>query len=545
VIGMAVSRTLPLFPSLAPPQPQRKRVQPKLAPAARQPPGPEPEPRASARRLWLAIHFSSLALDALHEKRAQPLAVIDVEDRQQAVLACSSAARRAGVRSGHALNAALALVPELVTVPRDARRERELLERIAAWCHRFTPIVSLEGDEELLLEVKGSVHLFGGIEGLMERVTNGLGTQELDVRLALAPTSRGALWLSRENLSSSPSLQPSPRLRGERERELPSSHVTRVEDLARCLAPLSLHCLRWPDDVLERLVDMGVRNVGDLLRLPRAGLARRIGAAWLADLDRALGRAPEVRRPFRAPQRYDDRWSLDSEVETVAGLTQVIEPLLERLQRFLRARGAAIGSLILELGHRTEPLSRVRIGLAAPTGDVAHLRGLLRERLAALALRAPVRVVRLRSGALLDAIGSSANLPNAGSAAGQADALPRFIERLHARLGRERVFGVGLFAEHRPELAWRAIEMLRAQSSADTPCLSHRPLWLLAEPELLQTPLPSWRIESGPERVESGWWDGDDVTRDYYVACDPHGARCWIYRERSAPHRWFLHGLFG
>jgi protein ImuB len=228
VIGMAVSRTLPLFPSLAPPQPQRKRVQPKLAPAARQPPGPEPEPRASARRLWLAIHFSSLALDALHEKRAQPLAVIDVEDRQQAVLACSSAARRAGVRSGHALNAALALVPELVTVPRDARRERELLERIAAWCHRFTPIVSLEGDEELLLEVKGSVHLFGGIEGLMERVTNGLGTQELDVRLALAPTSRGALWLSRENLSSSPSLQPSPRLRGERERELPSSHVTRV-----------------------------------------------------------------------------------------------------------------------------------------------------------------------------------------------------------------------------------------------------------------------------------------------------------------------------
>lgn len=530
---MAVSRTLPLFPSPAASQPQRKPARrPKLAPAARQPPGPGLEPRSASRRLWLAIHFSSLALDALREKREEPLAVIDVEDPQQTVLACTRAAQRAGVRAGHALNAALALTPDLVTVPRAARRERELLERVAAWCHRFTPIVSLEADDELLLEVQGSVHLFGGVEALMERVTNGLRAQGLEMQPALAATPRAALWLARE----SPSPQPSP---------LTAHIVTRNEDLARCLAPLSLRCLRWPDEVLERLAGMGVRNVGDLLRLPRAGLARRIGASWLADLDRALGRAPEMRRPFRAPQRYDDRWSLDSEIETVAGLTQVIEPLFERLQRFLRARQAAIGSLALELGHRSDPTSRVRIGLAAPTGDVAHLRALLRERLAALTLRAPVRVVRLRSGALLDAIGSSAHLPSAAGAAGQADALPRFIERLYARLGRERVFGVSLFAEHRPELAWRAIEMLREENGVESRCLSHRPVWLLAEPELLQLPLPSWRIESGPERVESGWWDGSDVTRDYYVARNPYGARCWVYRERCAPHRWFLHGLFG
>lgn len=540
---MAISRTLPLFPSPAPSQPQRKPARrPKLAPAARQPPGPGLEPRNASRRLWLAIHFSSLALDALQEKREEPLAVIDVEDRQQTVLACSRAAQRAGVRAGQALNAALALTPDLVTVPRDARRERELLERVAAWCHRFTPIVSLEADDELLLEVQGSVHLFGGVESLMERVTKGLSAQGLEVQLALAATPRGALWLGR----GSPSPRPSPRERGERVQDLAAHIVTRGEDLARRLAPLSLRCLRWPDEVVERLVSMGVRNVGDLLRLPRAGLARRIGAAGLTDLDRALGRTPEMRRPFRAPQRYDDRWSLDTEIETVAGLTQVIEPLFERLQRFLRARQAAIGALALELGHRSDPASRVRIGLAAPTGDVAHLRALLCERLAALTLRAPVRVVRLRSGALLDAIGSSALLPDAaGSVAGQADALPRFIERLHARLGRERVFGVSLFAEHRPELAWRAIEMLREANGVGSPCPSHRPVWLLAEPELLQLPLPSWRIESGPERVESGWWDGSDVTRDYYVARDPHGARCWVYRERCAPHRWFLHGLFG
>lgn len=545
---MAASRTLPLFPASAPSKPRRKPLRPRLAPAARQPPGPEPEPRSLSRRLWLAVHFVSLALDALQRKNTGSLAVIDIEDRQQTVLACTPTAQEAGICAGQPLNAALALSPDLLTMPRDARREREFLERAAAWCHRFTPLVSIEGGNELLLEVKGSVRLFGGVEALMERVGGGLRAQGIDTRLALAASPRGALWLARSPAPRSrgreqnPSPQPSPHLRGERE----WSVVTRVEDLARCLAPLGLRCLRWPDEVLERLLGMGVRNVGDLMRLPRGGLARRIGVQWLEDLDRALARAPEMRRPFRAPRRYDDRSSLDSEIETVTGLEQVIEPLLERLQQFLRVRQAAIGALALELEHRSEPTSRVRIGLAAPTGDVAHLRALLRERLTSLSLCAPVRAVRLRSGALLDAIGSSAHLPSAaGVAAGQADALPRFIERLHARLGRENVFGVRLYAEHRPELAWRATEMSEEATGAESQCLSHRPVWLLAEPELLSAPLPAWHIESGPERVESGWWDGSDVTRDYYVARDPRGARCWIYRERCAPHRWFLHGLFG
>ena len=53
------------------------------------------------------------------------------------------------------------------------------------------------------------------------------------------------------------------------------------------------------------------------------------------------------------------------------------------------------------------------------------------------------------------------------------------------------------------------------------------------------------RLLAGPERIESGWWDGADVQRDYYVASDTHGARLWIYRECERPRRWFLHGIFG
>jgi protein ImuB len=76
-------------------------------------------------------------------------------------------------------------------------------------------------------------------------------------------------------------------------------------------------------------------------------------------------------------------------------------------------------------------------------------------------------------------------------------------------------------------------------------------LWLLPAPQALEEsdgqPQHRGALEllGEPERIETGWWDGGDIARDYYVALDARGARLWIYRERASPHRWFLHGLFG
>ena len=54
-------------------------------------------------------------------------------------------------------------------------------------------------------------------------------------------------------------------------------------------------------------------------------------------------------------------------------------------------------------------------------------------------------------------------------------------------------------------------------------------------------------LRDGPERIESGWWDGADVRRDYFVADTPDGATAWIYRDHRYgvdDGEWFLHGLF-
>jgi protein ImuB len=83
-----------------------------------------------------------------------------------------------------------------------------------------------------------------------------------------------------------------------------------------------------------------------------------------------------------------------------------------------------------------------------------------------------------------------------------------------------------------------------------SPAHGTRPCWLLAAPQPLQSQHGrpqhhgALHLLEGPERIESGWWDDDDVRRDYYVAKDSHGALLWIYRECAGTKKWFLHGIF-
>ena len=180
-------------------------------------------------------------------------------------------------------------------------------------------------------------------------------------------------------------------------------------------------------------------------------------------------------------------------------------------------------------------------------------RSLLEERLASLSLPAAVIALRLHSGALLEQVPLAGHLKIEERArmSVRPDALPRLLERLRARLGHEAVFGVSMVEDHRPECAWRKLEMPSPQPSAASGRESDRPLWLYSEPQWLsgKNPITSGRapleLLSGPERIETGWWDGREVLRDYFVARDERGVRLWIYRDRCEPHGWYLHGLFG
>jgi protein ImuB len=431
--------------------------------------------------------------------------------------------------------------PELADVEHSAA----VLQRLCLHAQRFTSFVSIEPPNALLLEIKGSLKLFGPLERLHAGIDACWRDLALPAHSATAPSTLAALWLARG--------QPS------------AGRPIVIEDLGAlpgCLAKVPIACTAWDIERLRTLRAMGVTRMGELLRLPRAGLARRLGTATVQDLDIALAREFAPRRTFVPRERFRVRCDFEMEIENVAYLEKALEPVIARCAEFLRERQAGVQALRLKLEHRAGPATRVHLGLASVTSERRRLTDVLAQKLGRLELEAPVRGMELISGSLqpLSSVSLDVFAGLAGSGAGCArDSVPQLVERLRARLGEEAVYGVASIPEHRPEAAWRRVhelplaaaprkgEKMVDRGSGDG---MPRPVWLLDAPLAISVPARHQQqhalvLEQGPERIESGWWDGRGVARDYYIArgARHHGAKLWVFQERRSK-RWYLHGVF-
>ena len=263
-------------------------------------------------------------------------------------------------------------------------------------------------------------------------------------------------------------------------------------------------------------------------------------------MDRALGRLPAPRKFFAPPAQFDAKLDLAVPVAQSEALLFAAKRLLNQLAGFLAARNGGVQRLTLTLLHERSTATTIEIGLVTPTRDGAHLALLVRERLAALTLPASVHALCVEANDILVLAAENRELfPDRAGAQGEWQKL---VERLRARLGAPAVHGLAAHAEHRPERASRATQ---PGVTGTAPACGPRPLWLLAAPQPLSeiATRPHYRenalaLVAGPERIESGWWDDDDVKRDYFVAQTPDHATLWIYRERRSPGGWYLHGVF-
>jgi protein ImuB len=468
---------------------------------------------------WLAVELPHLALDLVTRGqtpgRELPVAVSDGDARRPAILDCNPAAKRLGVTPRLPLNAALALAEGLLLSARDRERETRALERLAAWSYQYSSTVAVqESRHTLLLEAGASRRLFGAPADLARHLAAELQQLGYHARTGVGPTPEAARLAARQGLN-----------------------FDSREELHSALRDLPRSALLLTTDQHVSLERMGFERARDLLRLPRKSLARRLGPGLVDYLDRLQGRRPDPQATWRPPCRYMAQLELPAETRSSRALLFPLRRLLRELCGVLRGGdlGAQEIEVILELREGRE---RFCLGLREPTRDPEHFQRLLGERLERLRLSSPARAVELRAERLTPFDTRTEGL--FGDGEGDADPLQPLLERLQARLGRDAVAGIGGVRDHRPEHSWTLGPPGEAGSCEPMP---HRPLWLYGEPRRCR--IEDYRVLAGPERIESGWWDGRDCRRDYYVVRDAQGSTLWAYREYKPRRGWYLQGLFG
>ncbi|HEX8963806.1 MAG TPA: DNA polymerase Y family protein [Rhodocyclaceae bacterium] len=476
--------------------------------------------------LWLALDLHRLPLDA-HPSLSGPEAAASPRAVTAAgrILACDDGALAAGIEPGMGLSAARAMAPQIVLAARDPAREAAALESLACWVGSFTPRVVLDPPQALLLEIGGCLRYFGGAESIAAAAVEGCAAQGFDARAAIAPTPLGALWLAQGGTAATCGA--------------PSSLAAALDALT--LAPL-------PQRARDLLASFGARTLGHVRRLPRTGVAQRIGAEALAAIARAYGDLPDPRRDFVFPERFAQAVEFPAPVDNAGALLFAARRLTAALAGWLAARQAGIDVCTLQFRHRGRPASLLELRFAAATRDGARMERVLRERLDRFKLAAPVESLRLAAEGV-ELPGRSAALFHAGH--GGDENLAALLERLRARLGEEAVHGIATVEDHRPEAA--TLEAPQGRNAGALPA-APRPFWLLPVPEpIAERGGRPWRngplrLLAGPERIESGWWDagegGADARRDYFVAMTADARWAWIFRQLSAPGGWFLHGWF-
>lgn len=495
-------------------------------------------------RRILALWLPQLPTDRLRRRepalRDAPLATWTVAGNRRLLTAADGPA----LFAGQALADAQAICPGLVLRPADAAADAELLERLALWSLRWTPLAAVDGTDGLVLDVTGGTDLFGGEAALLRQVRESLQQTGFAVRAALAGFAESAAALARST---------------------DGLIVPPGQDLA-AVRSLPLACLRLPPEVVSGLSRLGVQTVRDALRQPRGPLARRFGQVLLNALDGASGARTRPVRPVREPAAFGAVRDCPEPILTRPAIDHVLEALLAELCRQLLDAGRGARRLTLRAWRVDGAVQEVTIGTGAAAREVAHLRRLFAEPLGSLEPDLGFERLSLEANSTEPLEGVQAVLRGelrAGPAAAGDGALAELIDRLQQRL---KVFRLQPVDSHWPEYAVAPADPLAPVALPVPLGEEHRPIRLFASPIPLgvTAAVPNgppaqlhWGGTShrvihwvGPERLEPEWW-GEDAARpvrDYYrVACSD-GTRLWICRlwepGRVGPPRWFLHGVF-
>lgn len=510
-----------------------------------------------------------------------PLAVTAQIQNAVRLVAIDDRAKETGVFEGQTLSDARALTPSLQCFEEDMVSQSALLEEIAGWCDRYTPLVAIESEEGLFLDITGCAHLFGGETMLANDLVRRLYLQGFAAQVAVADTA-GAAWAFS---------------RAETTQQVIASSTHQEH-----LAPLPLYTLRLDSQTVEALSKVGLKTIGCIASLPRAPLASRFGPQVLRRLNQAEGFEAETISPRKhvaelsSERKFPDAIVLQDDIErTIGNLAGNLAPRLEE-------RGLGMRRIELQLFRVDGALASLTVQASTPLRDPDRIITLFRERITGLhdELDAGFGFDLIR----LNAIETQCVNPM------QTDLVDRrhpddnfnaLVDKLGARMGTDRISQFQFADTHIPERCFalaavgqptgpqnqlhhathntgghtQSVQALQSAQALATRQEKRgiftapltRPLMLFDRPERIDViaEIPEgpplrfrwrkvlYRVDKceGPERIACEWWrDGRQAaSRDYYRIEEANGNRFWMFRhglygrETNSP-TWYMHGVF-
>lgn len=549
----------------------------------------------------LSLWFPRLAAERVQRRRGDalptPLAVVGDRNGAQVLVSLSLEAEAAGLALGQPLRDATAICPGLLTVAADPPGEAQFLQSLRRWAGRFSPWVAEEPPAGLMIDLTGSAHLHGGEEGVLARVAEDCEGLGLSLRAAIADTPGAAWALARyaragvmpvrsgdaiDQEARATRSRAAKRRGWERGGATPRPVPARGAEAAviappgrpyEALSELPLAALRLPPDVVDRLMRLGLRRVGEIMGLPRAALARRFGADALKRLDQALGLEPEPVSPARPPMHFAVRLTLPDPIGLRSDVEAALDRLLPAFCDKLRAKGRGVRQVLFQAFRADGGVAAVEVGLARAADSPDRIRPLLHLKLDQIDAGFGIDCLRLEALATeaVSALQHRGQIEVTAKAMGGAKAVSSqgmddLIGRLGARLRSEAVLRLHPAESHVPA---KAAQVLMAAWSEphDGPWPSPpgpRPL-VMFRPEPVEADerpeIPArfrWRrrefalrMAAGPERLQPEWWfedpDWRGGTRDYWRVEVEGGMRLWLFYGQggAVTDRWYCEGVFG
>jgi protein ImuB len=494
---------------------------------------------------FLCIWFRYLKTDWFScrqpELRSSAFVLVTPDHGRMIISAANSIAVDHGLFTGMVLADAKAIIPGLQYKDDDPLLSQKLLKAIAEWSVRFTPSVAIHGQSDLILDITGCAHLWGGETNYLQHIESRFAKLGYLTRATIADTIGAAWAIAHFGISE---------------------NIILPGQQSMALQSLSPAALRLDDDTVDCLYKLGLRKIGAFFSMPRSALRRRFGDSFLKKLDQATGKEEEFLETIHAVEPWLERLYCLEPLITATAIGIAIKKLLDAVCGKLMKEGKGLRLALIKCYRIDNKCQQLEIPTNYPTANAAHLFKLFELKIETIEPGPGIELFTLGAKKIEETKALQEKLWT--KKAGLTDRhIWELIDRFHCRFGAQLIHRY-LPAEHYwPERSYKKAasldESIRIEWKNDKP----RPLQLLARPEPIQVtaPVPDYppmlfRYKGqlhkivkadGPERIEQEWWLQQGQHRDYYYVEDEQGVRFWVFRSghfSDPPYQWFIHGFF-